>query len=257
MTNGSVVFGWFEIRSVIRVSLIRIPQKKPNREDHLLLIEFAYNNSYHASIEAALYEILYGRKCRIPLCWNEVGERQLAGPKIVQVTSDKIQHVRERLKTARDRQRSYADKRRKDIEFQVGDRVMLKVSPWKGVIHFGRKGKLSPRYIAPYKIIERIGAVAYKLELPDELSGVHNTFHVSNLRKCLAEPDAAIPLQEISVDPKLNFVEEPVAVVDWKIRKLRNKDICLKVKWKFHKGQECTWEIESDMREKYPHLFSE
>ncbi|KAJ9552857.1 hypothetical protein OSB04_016902 [Centaurea solstitialis] len=227
-------------------------------EDHLPLIEFAYNNSYHSSIEAAPYEILYGRKCRTPLCWNEVGEKQLAGPEIVQITSDKINQVRERLKTARDRQKSYADKRRKDIEFKVGERVMLKVSPWKGVIRFGKKGKLSPRYIGPYEIIERIGPVAYRLELPEGLRGVHNTFHVSNLRKCLAEPDAAIPLQEISVDPKLNFVEEPVAVVDRKIRKLRNKEIDLvKVQWKFHKGQECTWEAELEMRERYPHLFVE
>ncbi|KAJ9542547.1 hypothetical protein OSB04_029053 [Centaurea solstitialis] len=227
-------------------------------EDHLPLIEFAYNNSYHSSIEAAPYEILYGRKCRTPLCWNEVGEKQLAGPEVVQITSDKINQVRERLKMARDRQKSYADKRRKDIEFQVGDRVMLKVSPWKGVIRFGRKGKLSPRYIGPYKTIERIGPVAYRLELPEELRGVHNTFHVSNLRKCLAEPDAAIPLQEISVDPKLNFVEEPVAIVDRKIRKLRNKEIKLvKVQRNFHKGQECTWETESEMKERYPQLFTE
>jgi transposase InsO family protein len=227
-------------------------------DDHLPLIEFAYNNSYHSSIEAAPFEILYGRKCRTPLCWNEVGERQLAGPEIVQETSDKIVRVRERLKTARDRQKSYADKRRKDIEFQVGDYVMLKVSPWKGVTRFGKKGKLSPRYIGPYKIIKRVGAVAYKLELPSELSGVHSTFHVSNLRKCLAELDAAIPLKEVQVDPKLNFVEEPVAVVDRKVRKLRNKEIGLvKVQWKFHAGHECTWETEAEMKAKYPHLFSE
>ncbi|KAJ9542645.1 hypothetical protein OSB04_029151 [Centaurea solstitialis] len=185
-------------------------------EDHISLIEFSYNNSYHASIEAAPYEILYGQKCRTPLCWNKV---------------------------ARDRQKSYADKRRKDIEFQVGDHVMLNVSSWKGRIIE------PPRYVGPFKIIERIGAVAYKLELPNELSGVHNTFH------CLAEPDAAIPLQEIRVYPKLNFVEEPVAVVDRKVRKLRNKEIGLvKIQWKFHKGQECTRETELDMRAKYPHL---
>ncbi|KAJ9541866.1 hypothetical protein OSB04_028372 [Centaurea solstitialis] len=221
-------------------------------EDHLPLIEFAYNNSYHSSIEAAPYEILYGRKCRTPLCWNEVGEEQLAGPEVVQITSDKINQVRERLKTARDRQKSYADKRRKDIEFQVGDQVMLKVSPWKGVIRFGKKGKLSPRYIGPFRITERIGAVAYKLELPDKLGGVHNTFHVSNLRKCLADPETAIPLLDIEVDQKLSFVEEPVAVTECKIRRLRNKEIKLvKVQWKFHKGQECTWEVESEMRAKH------
>ncbi|KAJ9545298.1 hypothetical protein OSB04_025005 [Centaurea solstitialis] len=210
-------------------------------EDHLPLIEFAYNNSYHSSIKAAPYEILYGRRCRTPLCWNEVGEKQLVGPEVVQITSDKINQVRERLKTARDRQKSYADKRRKDIEFQVGDQVMLKVSPWKGVIRFGKKGKLSPRYVGPFRITERIGAVAYKLDLPVELGGVHNTFHVSNLRKCLADPETAIPLQDIEVDQKLNFVEEPVAVTDRKIRKLRNKEIVLvKIQWKFHKGQEAT-----------------
>ncbi|KAJ9556477.1 hypothetical protein OSB04_011091 [Centaurea solstitialis] len=227
-------------------------------EDHLPLIEFAYNNSYHSSIEAAPYEILYGRKCRTPLCWDEVGEKQLAGPEVVQITSDKINQVRERLKTARDRQKSYADKRRKDIEFQVGDQVMLKVSPWKGVIRFGKKGKLSPRYVGPLRITERIGAVAYKLDLPVQLGGVHNTFHVSNLRKCLADPETAIPLQDIEVDQKLNFVEEPVAVTDRKIRKLRNKEIVLvKIQWKFHKGQEATWEAESEMRAKYPFLFSD
>ncbi|KAJ9545007.1 hypothetical protein OSB04_024714 [Centaurea solstitialis] len=135
-------------------------------------IEVAYNNNYHSSIEAAPYEILYRRKCRTPLCWNEVGEKQLAGPEIVQITSDKINQVQERLKTARDRQKSNVDKRRKDIEFQVGDQVMLKVSPWKGVISFGKKGKLSPRFIGPFKITERVGAVKYKLDLPVELGGV-------------------------------------------------------------------------------------
>ncbi|KAJ9553591.1 hypothetical protein OSB04_017636 [Centaurea solstitialis] len=165
--------------------------------------------------------------------------------------ANKINQVLERLKTARDRQKSYADKRRKDIEFQVGDLIMLKVSPWKGVIRFGKKGKLSPRFIGPYKITERVGAMAYKLELPVELSGVHNTFHVSNLRKCLADAEAAIPLQDIKVDQKLNFVEEPVAVMDRKVRKLRYKEISLvKIQWKFHKGQEATWEAESEMRAK-------
>jgi hypothetical protein len=227
-------------------------------EDHLPLVEFAYNNSYHSSIEAAPYEVLYGRKCRTPLCWNEVGERQLVGPEIVQITTDKIKQIQERLKVARDRQKSYADRRRKDLEFQIGDFVMLKVSPWKGVMRFGKKGKLSPRYVGPFRITERVGNVAYKLDLPEQLRGVHNTFHVSNLRKCLAEPESAIPLQGIEVDQKLSFIEEPIEIVDHKVRKLRNKEIKLvKVQWKFHRGQEATWEAESEMRAKYPHLFSE
>ncbi|KAJ9565428.1 hypothetical protein OSB04_001394 [Centaurea solstitialis] len=217
-------------------------------ESHLPLIEFAYNNSYHASIQMAPYEALYGRKCRTPLCWNEVGEKQLAGPEIVQQTTDKINQIRERLKIAQDRQKSYADKRRRPIEFQVGDKVMLKISPWKGVVRFGKRGKLSPRYIGPYKIIKRVGEVAYKLELPEELQGIHNTFHVSNLRKCLAE-SAEVTLKDVKVDKTLSYIEEPEAIVDRKVRKLRNKEISLvKVQWRHHRGPEATWEPEKEIR---------
>jgi hypothetical protein len=230
---------------------------KGSWESHLPLIEFSYNNSYHASIQAAPYEALYGRKCRTPLCWNEVGERQLAGPEIVQVTADKINQIRERMKAAQDRQAMYANKRRKPIEFQVGDNVMLKVSPWKGIVRFGKRGKLSPRYIGPFRIIERVGEVAYKLELPDELQSIHNTFHVSNLRKCLADANLAVPLSDVQVDEKLTYVEEPEAILDRKSRKLRNKEIALvKVQWKYHKGQDATWESEDEMKAKYPYLFT-
>ncbi|GJR30355.1 putative reverse transcriptase domain-containing protein [Tanacetum coccineum] len=164
---------------------------------HLPLVEFSYNNSYHVSIKAAPFEALYGRECRSPICWSEVGDSQLTGPKLIREMTEKIVQIKNRLLTARNRQKSYADVRRKPMEFDVGDMVMLKVSPWKGVISFGKRGKLSPRYVGPFKIIDRIGQVAYKLELPDELRGIHNTFHVSNLKKCLVDENLIIPLEEI------------------------------------------------------------
>ncbi|GKE86419.1 putative reverse transcriptase domain-containing protein, partial [Tanacetum coccineum] len=156
-------------------------------DKHLPLVEFSYNNSYHASIKAAPFEALYGRKCRSPVCWAEVGDVQLTGPEIIHETTEKIVEIRQRLQVVRDRQRSYANVRRKPLEFQVGNRVMLKVSPRKGIFRFGKRGKLNPRYIGPFKILERIGPGAYRLELPEELSNVHNTFHVSNLKKCLSD----------------------------------------------------------------------
>ncbi|PWA96563.1 reverse transcriptase domain-containing protein [Artemisia annua] len=181
---------------------------------HLPLAEFSYNNSYHTSIKAAPYEALYGRKCRSPVCWTEVGESQITGPELVQETTEKIVQIKNRLQAARDRQKSYAHKRRKRLEFQVGDKVMLKVSPWKGVIRFGQRGKLNPHYIGPFKILAKIGPVAYRLELPQELSPVHNVFHVCNLKKCLSNETLAIPLEEIQVDERLNFIEEPVEIMD-------------------------------------------
>nr|GEV45760.1 putative reverse transcriptase domain-containing protein [Tanacetum cinerariifolium] len=164
---------------------------------HLPLVEFSYNNSYHASIKAAPFEALYGRKCRSPVCWSEVGDSQLTGPELIRKTIKKIVQIRNRFLTARSRQKSYADVKCKPMEFEVGDKVMLKVSLWKGVIRFGKCGKLSPRYIGPFEIIERIGLVAYKLELPEKLHGIHNTFHVSNHKKCLADENLVIPLEEV------------------------------------------------------------
>ncbi|GKE40346.1 putative reverse transcriptase domain-containing protein [Tanacetum coccineum] len=194
-------------------------------ERHLPLVEFSYNNSYHASIKAAPFEALYGQKCKSP--------------------------------AARDRQRSYANVRQKPLEFQVGDRVMLKVSPRKGVIHFGKRGKLNPRYIGTFKILKRVGPVTYKLELSEELRNIHNTFHVSNLKKYLSDKSLVIPMKELRLDDKLNFVEEPVEIMDREIKQLRQSRIpIVKVRWNSKRGPEFTWECEDEIRAKYLHLFS-
>ncbi|GJW19546.1 putative reverse transcriptase domain-containing protein [Tanacetum coccineum] len=224
---------------------------------HLPLVEFSYNNSYHASIKAAPFEALYGRKCRSPVCWAEVGQVQLTGPELVQETTKRIIQIKQRIQTAHDRQKSYADLKRKPMEFQVGDKVMLKVSPWKGVVRFGKRGKLNPRYVRPFKVLKKVRAVAYKLELPQELSRVHNTFHVSNLKKCYSDDPLVVPLEGLQVDDKLHFVEEPIEIMDRKVKQLRRSRVpIVKVRWNSRRGPEFTWEREDQFRKKYPHLFT-
>ncbi|KAH9650259.1 chromo domain-containing protein [Citrus sinensis] len=164
----------------------------------------------------APYEALYGRKCRTPVCWDEVGERKLFGPELVQNTSEKIQLIRERLKAAQSRQKSYADKRRRELEFEVGDKVFIRISPWKGVLRFGKRGKLSPRYIGPYEIVERIGPLAYRLALPPELSRIHDVFHVSMLRKYVYDPSHVLSRQPIELKEDLSYEEEPVEILEQK-----------------------------------------
>ncbi|GKB10241.1 putative reverse transcriptase domain-containing protein [Tanacetum coccineum] len=231
--------------------------KRKGWVNHFPLVEFLYNNSYHASIKAAPFEALYGQKCRSPICWAEVGEVQLTGPEIVQETTEKIVQIKQRMQAARDRQKSYADLKRKPIEFQVGDKVIIKVSPWKGVVHFGKWGKLNPRYVGPFKVLEKVGSVAYKLELPQELSRVHNTFHVSNLKKCHADEPLAVPLDGLHFDDKLQFVEEPVEIIDCEVKRLKRSHIpIVKVRWNSRRGPEFTWEREDQFRKKYPHLFT-
>ncbi|GJW22591.1 putative reverse transcriptase domain-containing protein [Tanacetum coccineum] len=195
---------------------------------HLPLAEFLYNNSYHASIKATPYEALYGRKCRSPVCWAEVGEAELTGPELIQETMEKIVLIKQRMKAAQDRQKSYADRKRNPIEFEVGDRVLAKV-----------------------------GKVTYRLELPQELSRVHHTFHVSNLKKCYADKPLVMSLEEIYVNDKLQFVEEPVKIMEREIKRLKQSRIPLvKVRWNSRRGPEFTWEREDSFKQKYPQLFT-
>ncbi|GJV17131.1 putative reverse transcriptase domain-containing protein [Tanacetum coccineum] len=204
---------------------------------YLSLVEFSYNNSYHSSVRCAPFEALYGRKCRSPIMWAEVGEGQLIGPELVQETTEKISQIKDRLKVAHDRQKSYADKRRKPLEFSV-----------EGKLHW---------VCWTFEIVEKVGPVAYRLDLPEELNGVHDTFHVSNLKKCLADPTLQVPLDEIRVDAKLNFVEEPVEILEREFKKLKRSRIAIvKVWWNSKRGPEFTWEREDQMKLKYPHLFS-
>nr|GEW26921.1 putative reverse transcriptase domain-containing protein [Tanacetum cinerariifolium] len=197
---------------------------------HLSLVAFSYNNRYHSSVRCVSFEALYGRKYRSPII----------------------------LKAARDRQKSYSDKRRKPLEFIVGDYVLLKVSPWKGVIRFRKKGKLGLRFVGPFEIVEKVGPVAYHLDFPEELNGVHDTFHMSNLKNCLADPTLQVPLDEIQVNAKLNFVDEPVEILEREFKKLKRSRIAIvKVRGNSKRGPKFTWEREDQMKLKYSYLFSD
>nr|GEX77216.1 putative reverse transcriptase domain-containing protein [Tanacetum cinerariifolium] len=185
------------------------------------------------------------------------GERKLIRPKIVQETNDKIVQIKERLRTARDCQKSYADNRRKQLEFSVGDKVLLKVSPWKGIVRFGKRSKLSSRYIGLFKIIKRVGLVAYRLHLPQQFIGIHDTFHVSNLKKCLADVNLHVPLKETKIVEGLCFVEEPIEVMDRDVKKLKKSKIpIVKVRWNSQRGPNFSWERDDEMKSKYPQLFT-
>ncbi|KAL0557201.1 hypothetical protein IC582_005719 [Cucumis melo] len=227
-------------------------------DSHLHLMEFAYNNSYQATIGMAPFEALYGKCCRSPVCWGEVGEQRLMGPELVQSTNEAIQKIRSRMHTAQSRQKSYADVRRKDLEFEVGDKVFLKVAPMRGVLRFERRGKLSPRFVGPFEILERIGPVAYRLALPPSLSTVHDVFHVSMLRKYVPDPSHVVDYEPLEIDKNLSYTEQPVEVLAREVKILRNREIPLvKVLWRNHLVEEATWEREDGMRSRYPELFEE
>ena len=193
----------------------------------------------------APFEALYGRRCRSPIGWFDAFEVRPWGTDLLRESLDKVKLIQDRLIMAQSRQKSYADRKVRDLEFMVGERVLLKVSPMKGVMRFGKKGKLSPRYIGPFEVVERIGEVAYQLALPPGLSGVHPVFHISMLKKYHQGGDHVIQWDSVLLDQNLTFEEEPITILDRQIRKLRSKEIAsVKVQWKHSPLQEATWETE-------------
>ena len=228
-----------------------------NWEKCLPMAEFSYNNSFQASIGMAPFELLYGRPCRTPLNWSETGERNLFGPDLIKEAEEQVRTVREKLKAAQSRQKHYADRRRRALEFEVGDHVYLKVSPKRGTQRFGMKGKLAPRYVGPFKILDRRGPVAYQLELPSSLVDVHDVFHISQLKKCLRVPEEVIhQIDEVQLQPDLSYQEVPIKILDRADRSTRTQTIkFLKVQWKHHSEDEATWEREEILRKEYPSFF--
>jgi hypothetical protein len=207
--------------------------------------EFSYDNNYQESLKMSPFEVLYGRKCWTPLFWNEPGENQVFGPEILRDVERQVQVVRENLQLAQSRQKSYADHRRRNLSFKISDFVYLKVSPMRGLHHFKIRGKLAPRYIGPFKILEQRGEVAYQLELPLQLSDVHDVFHVSQLRKCLWVLEEQIPLEELTIGEDLTYLEYPVKILDTSEKVPQNNcfNMC-KVQWHNHTEEEATWEKE-------------
>ncbi|WMV32426.1 hypothetical protein MTR67_025811 [Solanum verrucosum] len=224
-TDGQVERTIKTLEDMLRACVIDF---KGNWDDPLPLIEFAYNNNYHSSI----------------------------GPKLVHEAIEKVRLIRERLKTAQSWQKSYVDVRRRDLEFDFHDWVYLKISPMKGVMRFGKKGKLIPRYVGPYQILRRVGKVTYELYLPNELASLHQVFHVSMLKKCVGDPTSIVSLEGLGVNENLSYEEVSIEILDREVKKLRNKEVAsVKVLWRNQLVEGPTWEAEADMMSRYPHLF--
>ncbi|XP_058075738.1 uncharacterized protein LOC131224218 [Magnolia sinica] len=205
-----------------------------------------------------LYEALYGRPCCAPNCWTKVSEKSLVGPDIVQEATEKVEIISKCLQAAQSHQKNYANNRRGDLEFTMRDHVFLKVSPMKGLMRFGTKGKLASRFIGPFEIRECVGAVAYRHALPPQLASVHNVFHVSMLRKYERDASHVIEWQDLELQEDTSYIEKPVQILDYKEHVLRTKTILLvKILWLHHGADEASWESEVEIREKYPHLFEE
>ncbi|XP_052732478.1 uncharacterized protein LOC128196266 [Vigna angularis] len=224
-------------------------------DEVLPLVEFTYNNSFQASIGMAPFEALYWRKCRTPLCWFQEGEKVLTGPELIQQTTEKVKLIQERLKTSRSRQKSYADKRRRPLEFNAGDHVFLRLHPTTGVGRAVRPKKLSPKFVGPYQILRKIGPVAYELSLPPQLSNLHPVFHVSQLRKYVADPSHILELEDVRLCQDRTLEMRPIRIEDSDTKYYKRKAVrMVKIVWDEKTG-DATWEVEDAMKDLYPHLF--
>jgi len=231
-------------------------EQKGSWESFLPLIEFTYNNSFHSTISMAPYEALYGRRCRTPLCWLESGEDLTLGPEVVQQTTKKVKLIQERMRIDQSRQESYQDKRRKDLKFQVGDHVFLRVTSWTRVGRALKSQKLTPRFIGPFQILKRVGPVAYQIALRLSFSNLQNAFHVSQLCKYIHDLCHVIELDDVQVKENLTYETLPLRIEDRRTKHLRGKEIPLvKVIWGGASGEDAMWELESQMRATYPSLF--
>ncbi|WVZ76066.1 hypothetical protein U9M48_024068, partial [Paspalum notatum var. saurae] len=239
-------------------NLIWVVMDRLTKVAHFIPVNTTYSGaSYQASLKKSPFEALYGRRCRTPLFWNQKGEKQVFGPNLIRDAEQQIKMVRENLRVAQSRQKSYADVRRKNLTFKVDDFMYLKVSPMRGIRRFNMKEKLAPRYIGPFKIVERKGKVAYKLELPPNLSGIHDVFHVSQLKKCLRVPEEQAPLEGLDVQEDLTYIEHPVKILETSERVTRNRRVKMcRVQWKHHSEDEATWEREEELRATYHGLFA-
>jgi hypothetical protein len=222
-------------------------------DKNLSCAEFSYNNSYQESLKMAPFKVLYGRRCRTPLNWIELGEMVIFGPDLIDEVEATVHHIQDNLKVARSHQESYANKRRRPLKFEVSNHVYLQVSPMKGMKQFGMKGKLAPRYIRSFPILEKCGAIAYKVELPMSLVGVHDIFHVSQLKKCL-KAHVDVVLSEVTpLDADLTYPEHPIKILDQKDRVTRRKTIkFFKVQWSNNSEEETTWESEDFLHSRHP-----
>jgi hypothetical protein len=219
--------------------------------------EFTYNNRYQESLEMAPFEMLYGHRCQTALFWSGTGERKVFGPNILQEAKKQVHMVRENLLIAQSRQKSYIDHRRRELSFDVGDFMYLKVSPMRGLRHFKVRGKLAPRFIGPFKIAEKRGEVAYQLELPPKLSDVQYIFHVSQLKKCLCVPEEQIPMEDLNASEDLSYQEYPFKILETSERVTRNNRIKMcKVQWSHHTEEEATWEREEELKVEFLSFFS-